>query len=314
MTAQAQFVFSNNDGSLMVEGYNGPDTDIVIPGTNGGLIVTSIDEDAFAGANLTSVVIPGTITNIGASAFLECSSLTNVTISEGVTSIDLGAFLFCTALTSVTFPNSLNNFGDSVFLDSGLTTVTIPGGVTNTGNSTFAGCVSLTNVIIAPGITSLGGGMFQSCSSLVNVSLPATVTNIGSQAFYGCTNLNGLYFGGCTPGLGFEALPPVTNSPLATCYYLPAATGWATTFDGLPTQVWNPQMQSPGNLFGAQSNCFGFHISASTNLTVVVEACDGFTDPFWQTLQTITLTNGTACFYDPQFTNYAGRFYRLRVP
>ncbi|MBM6682092.1 leucine-rich repeat protein, partial [Pseudoflavonifractor capillosus] len=45
------------------------------------------------------VVIPKRVTEIGESAFEDCTGLTNVTIPEGVTKIGEFAFLNCTGLT-----------------------------------------------------------------------------------------------------------------------------------------------------------------------------------------------------------------------
>ena len=50
------------------------------------------------------VVIPEGVTEIGASAFSNCSSLKSVTIPEGVTEIGAKAFSFCSSLESVTIP------------------------------------------------------------------------------------------------------------------------------------------------------------------------------------------------------------------
>ena len=69
---------------------------------------------------------------------------------------------------------------------------------------------------------------------------------------------------------------------------------------------------TPG--FGVQTNQFGFIISWATNLSVVVEACTNLANPVWLPVSTITLTRGTNYFSDPQWTNYPGRFYRLRSP
>jgi hypothetical protein len=69
-----------------------------------------------------------------------------------------------------------------------------------------------------------------------------------------------------------------------------------------------------GPSFGLRTNRFGFIISWATNISVVVEACTNFTDPVWQPVQTNTLTGGSSYFSDPGWTNYPGRFYRLRTP
>ena len=98
----------------------------------------------------------------------------------------------------------------------------------------------------------------------------------------------------------------------ATVYYLPWTTGWdAATFGGLSTAAGSQQLQVGGA--GVRTNQFGFTFT-STNNQIIVEACTNFVDPVWQPIQTNTLTGGTSYFSDSQWTNYPGRFYRLRSP
>jgi hypothetical protein len=102
----------------------------------------------------------------------------------------------------------------------------------------------------------------------------------------------------------------------ATVYFLPGTTGWPTspaTFGGLPTALWNPQAQTGDANFGVQSNLFGFNITGTTNISIVVEACTNLVGA-WIPLQSVSFTNGCFYFSDPQWTNYPGRFYRLRSP
>ena len=62
---------------------------------------------AFDGStNLTSVVIPGNVTNLGNYAFAFSPSLASVTIENGVTRIGDHAFHDCPSLTNVTLPAS----------------------------------------------------------------------------------------------------------------------------------------------------------------------------------------------------------------
>ena len=82
---------------------------------------------------------------------------------------------------------------------------------------------------------------------------------------------------------------------------------------GVTAVLWNPQVQSDAS-FGVQGNQFGFNISGSDGLVIVVEASTNFANPVWQTVQTNTLTGGSSYFSDPDWTNYPGRFYRLRSP
>jgi hypothetical protein len=61
-----------------------------------------------------------------------------------------------------------------------------------------------------------------------------------------------------------------------------------------------------------QTNQFGFNITWASGQIVVVEASTDLIN--WQPVQTNTLTSGSVYFSDPQWTNYPGRFYRLRLP
>ena len=63
-----------------------------------------------------------------------------------------------------------------------------------------------------------------------------------------------------------------------------------------------------------QTNQFGFTITGTTNIPILVEACANLASPSWTALQTCTLTNGSIYFSDPQRTNYTARLYRIRSP
>jgi hypothetical protein len=97
-----------------------------------------------------------------------------------------------------------------------------------------------------------------------------------------------------------------------TVYYLPGAKGWGPMFGGFPTVLWNPQIQ-PGS-FGVRTNQFGFTITGTSNIVVVVQASTNLANPVWSPLATNTLTSGSFYFSDPRWTNYPARFYRLRWP
>jgi hypothetical protein len=104
------------------------------------------------------------------------------------------------------------------------------------------------------------------------------------------------------------------DSP-TTVYYLPDTTGWGATFGGNLTALWNPQFQTGDPTFGAQNNQFGFTVTGTTNIPIVLEAAPALGNPSqWLTLETCTLTNGSLYFSDPNWTNYASRFYRIRSP
>jgi len=324
--SSADGVLFNKDKTILMQFPFGKTGSYSIPGS-----VTSLADEAFgmndhgqypfpysACAGLTNLFIPGSVTNIGDHAFSHCADLTSVTLGSGIASLGVEAFSWCGNLTSISIPNSVTSIGDVTFYYSGLINVTIPGSVTNIGVGAFGVCSSLNNVIIQDGVTSIGERAFNYCDSLTNVTIPNSVTSIGGWAFEYCTNLTGVYFQGNAPSL-VSAVFAFDNN--ATVYYLPGTTGWENfaQLTGRPTVLWNPQVQPGDPIFGVQNNQFGFNITGSSNLVIVAEACTNLANPVWSPVQTNTLntfigTNGTSYFSDPQWTNYPGRFYRLRSP
>ena len=304
------------------------------------------------GGKAGGYTISNSVTSIGNSAFYSCSSLTNVTIGTNVANIGDGAFRNCFRLTNVTIPNSVTNIGDSAFgACNSLTSIMVdtnnpsyssvagvlfdksqtalieyPGGlngsytilnsVTNIGYAAFAYCIRLASVTIPNSVTSIGDGAFAACGSLTSVTIGNSITNIGFDAFSFCSSLTGVYFTGnsLTSTSDLSVFRYSTN---AMVYYLPGTTGWGPAFDGRPTALWflpNPLILNHSPSLGVQTNQFGFTISWATNIPVVVEACTNLANPAWNPVATNPLTGGTSYFSDPQWTNYPGRFYRLRSP
>ena len=183
------FQYTIDDGQVIITGYNGDKTDIVIPSTIEGLPVTGIAEDAFFAGNLVSVVIPESVVSIGDYAFFQCENLVSIVISKGVISIGKKAFFQCWSLSSVVIPEGVISISEYTFWDClNLVTVVIPKSVTSIGEGAFGGC-SLISVVIPEGVTSIGDEAFRSCGNLESVVLPESVTSIGEFSFWQCRNL-----------------------------------------------------------------------------------------------------------------------------
>jgi hypothetical protein len=86
---------------------------------------------------------------------------------------------------------------------------------------------------------------------------------------------------------------------------------WGPTYAGVPTMLSNPQAQPD---FGVRSKPFGFNVTGTAGIPIVIEACAGLTGSSWVPLQSGTLTNGLMHFSDPAWGNYPARIYRIRSP
>jgi hypothetical protein len=283
--------------------------------------VTNVGACAFKNCSgLTDISIPDGVTGLGEQMFAYCGSLGSVTIGKGVTYLDAGMFSRCGRLTAITVDalNTAFSSEDGVLFNKGRTrlieypegrvgTYTIPNTVTNIGNYAFQDCTGLSGVTIPGSVSSIGSQAFYSCASLTSVTIPASVT-LGDNAFSSCNNLTNVYFKGDAPSDGFY----FSNDPHATIYRVLGTAGWGTMFAGRPVVLWNPQMPTRDASFGVGANGFGFTLTVTNNLVIVIEACTNLTNPVWCPLQTNTLSGESLYFNDPQWTNYPGRFYRLR--
>jgi hypothetical protein len=274
--------------------------------------------------NLASIMIPNSVTNVGSGAFICCYNMTNVAIGNGVTSIADDAFSTCTSLTAIVVNDSnpvycsvagvLFDKSETVLIQypSGkMGTYSIPNGVTRIGTNAFYYCTGLNSIIIPNSVTNIGYMASVDCTSLTNVIVGNKVASIGYAAFAGCSSLTSLYFLGNAPRFDSYVFDGDTYT---TIYYLPDTLGWTWIPVGCPTILWNPQAQTNDAKFGVRTNQFGFNITGTSGLSIVVEACSDISNPVWQPVATNTLTGGTSYFSDSQWTNYPGRFYRLRSP
>ena len=149
--------------------------------------------------DITSVVIPDSVTEIGCLAFSGCTGLTSITIPESVTKIGVDAFDDCTGLTSITVDtknpvfDSRDNSNAIIetktnILVCGCKATNIPDSVTKIGRTAFYGCTGLKEITIPDSVTEIESFAFNGCTGLTSIDIPNSVTEIG-YAFRGCTGL-----------------------------------------------------------------------------------------------------------------------------
>lgn len=166
--------------------------------------VTSIGNGAFyCCRNLTSVVIPDSISKMGCYIFYGCSKLNTVGPIGSGCNIEFGWTeeipdnSFCTGydIISVILPDGLTRIGGNAFACCDFSSILIPDSVTSIGEYAFYSCDSLMNVDLPKGLSTIDIGTFIYCDNLRSVTIPISVDSIKSSAFKDC-GINTIYYGG----------------------------------------------------------------------------------------------------------------------
>lgn len=199
-------------------------------------VVTAIDSYSFySNITLTSVTIPGTVTEIGVDAFAECNSLTSVIISEGVKSIGHQAFYRNPNLSDITIPRSVTWCGDDAFAGTawynnqpdGLvyagriaykykgnapkgTHITIYEGTCGITENAFRDCLSLTSVTIPESVIKIGKDAFNGCGDLESVNIPDNLSGIEDRCFNDCRSLKSIVIPESVKRIGYAAFSGCT--------------------------------------------------------------------------------------------------------
>ncbi len=159
-----------NKTEYYIGGYNGSDSNLVIPDRILDRNIVKINEYAFANnTNLTNCTIPDTIIEIDNYAFDTCTELRNITIPASVEKLGKGVFYDCSSIVELKIESKSQ-------LDS------IP-------YVCFGNCTSMLTADIGQGVESIADYAFGNCANLRYITIYPSVTEIGQNAFYNCNNL-----------------------------------------------------------------------------------------------------------------------------
>lgn len=202
----SDFEYKEENGKITITKYIGESKEVVIPSQIEGKDVTTLGFNCFYGQDITRVVCPNTLENIGSDAFGYCSELREIELNEGLQEIRENAFLYCSSLESICIPStvvfvddlgfagsgikeleflcgSAEEWGAGIFNEICVEELTIPSALKIVPEGMFARAESLERVIIEDGIERIDRQAFGYCGKLKEVIIPASVVEIEAQVF-----------------------------------------------------------------------------------------------------------------------------------
>ena len=144
---------------------------------------TSLKTLAFGTASSENgmVTIPNTVTEIGADAFISCSSIRGVTLGRSVSSLGGSAFSGCTGIEKFVVASGNTSFMADQW------------GVLYSADKTtlyyYPSARTWPYYNVSEATTSIGAGAFTSCKSLVNLFIPRAASSFGGSCISGCPSV-----------------------------------------------------------------------------------------------------------------------------
>lgn len=209
--------------------------------------VTKIAAGGMKGKEVRTVIVPGTVTEIGAEAFAECYSLTSLKFFalSNVETIGDKAFYHCSSLKSPDLPASLVSIGDFAFAECfAVTKFVFQAKVSHIGEGAFADCINLqcfderSNPYLAVGLPGdmAGPGILFSADWKELIAYPNKINDyynifgfsdtyeiykrvetVRPYAFSGCTSLRGVTIPATVKAIGayaFQGCPGISSITL----------------------------------------------------------------------------------------------------
>ena len=155
---------------------------------------------------LESVMLPDSVTELGASAFSECQQLFGIVLSGGLAKIPPSAFYRCQKLEEITIPDSVTDVGDWSFGHCiSLKAAWLGANVRRIGGNAFLNCDALKQIVVPDSVTNIEASAFYDCNALETVVIGNGVKTIQEQAFYGCEKLKNITLGNALTTIGSQA-------------------------------------------------------------------------------------------------------------
>lgn len=146
----SDFAYTADGGEVTITDYIGTSEHVLIPDTIDGLPVTALGHRAFYEKTVTTVVVPDSVTEIGAACFSGDNYLVSLKLPDGLKRLPPASLESCMRLYDFDLPQSLEKIYSSVFeFNYYLTHLTLPSSLTEIEQLNFIGLYGLQSLTLA---------------------------------------------------------------------------------------------------------------------------------------------------------------------
>ena len=232
-----------DDDTVILTGYDGGESKIVIPDKVNGMNVVALAPALFCeNQGILTVRLGKYVESVGAQCFLGCTELYEVTFNSVLWYVGANAFAgtpwlnaqkdeflvvgdgvllrYSGEAATITIPENVKHLADAFYCNVTLTTVDIGDNVLTIGEQAFAYCSRLAEVKIGKNVRQIASYAFYNCTLLSSVVFPDTLERVGEFAYGQCMGITRLIFGKNTSRLSPYAFHFCTN---LTYVYIPIA-------------------------------------------------------------------------------------------
>lgn len=173
LVVSGDWIYEPVDGTAVISGYIGEETNLTVPSELDGLPVTEIGMYAFLGCEtIVSITIPDSVTRIGDGAFSYVETLESITLPDTLTSI--GSYAF----DATAYASLLGNWTDgALYIGNYLVAL----------EEAYVG-----ELTVADGTVLIADQLFYAQDSIEAISLPASLRSVGLNFFEQCYSLRSI--------------------------------------------------------------------------------------------------------------------------
>lgn len=171
------FKYFKSKESVMISGYTGNDSDLIIPDTIDELPVTRIYDGVFKDKKFNSVTFPSQLVTIGKEAFYNCRINEVPIFPDTLTTVGESAFDCCNFIGELHLPKNLIKLEKYAFSRNSSTKIVVGENTQSVEDFAFYSCDKLKYLDFGDGVKTIEKNAITSCFGLTDINFGKNVSD-----------------------------------------------------------------------------------------------------------------------------------------